>query len=175
MDSRVLPVQRRRLSIIFANFTALTILEHIQLANDAVGIPIKQFRFADLREFNAFNKSFTFENYPCHVMEPFSTGGLWLNGRTKTTVPLRGWILKRIPQDTVNFRTMDVEELHIKPMRDIAKAFIKNILSSDHAEDIVDPEVDAVQWSIKPEYGLIAEHLFGVSYTINLPVRESIC
>lgn len=151
----------------------MTILEHIEQANDAA--QIRSFRFARIDEFNAFMQSFTFNDYPCNVLEPFTTSGVWLNGRTKTTVPMRGWVLKRINQDTTNFRTASVESEHLAPMRDLAKAFIKNLLSSTDAEDVVDPEVEEVSFTIRPEYAFLADHLFGVSYTINLPVREGIC
>jgi len=153
----------------------MTILEAIQQANTAVGIGIKQFQFADLTEFNAFNKSFETGLYPCHVMEPFTTSGVWLNGRVKLTVPLRGWILKPIPKDSTNFRKIELESLYLEPMRALAKSFIKNLLSSDEADDVIDPEVDDVPFTIRPEYAFLADHLFGVSYTIQLPVREGIC
>lgn len=153
----------------------MTILEHIQQANDAVGIGIKQFRFARMDEFNAFQGSFTSGDYPCHVMEPFTTVGTWLNGRARLTVPINGWMLKKLNQDTVNWRSAEIESQHLEPMRALAKAFIKALLSSDDAEDVVDPEVDEVQFTIKPEYMLLSSQLFGVSYTVQLPVRERIC
>jgi len=153
----------------------MTILEQIQQANDAIGIGVKQFRFADISEFNQFNLSFVFEDYPCHVVQPFTTSGVWLNGRTKTTVPINGWFLRRIATDTVNFRAAEIESNYMQPMRELAKAFIKNILSSSEADDLVDPEVDEVGFTIRPEYAFLKDHLFGVSYTIHLPVREGIC
>lgn len=151
----------------------MTILELIEQANTTADI--RQFRFARIDEVNAFMDSFTFNSYPCHVVEPFTTSVTWLNGRTKTAVQINGWVLKRIPQDTVNFKTKEVEELHLSPMREKCKAFVKALLHSDDAEDMIDPEVDQITASIKPEYGFLSAHLFGVSYQLTLPVRENIC
>lgn len=153
----------------------MTILEHVEQANDAVGSGIKRFHFANISEFNAFMTSFTSGDFPCHVMEPFTVTGRWLNGRTRDTVPLNGWILKVISQDTVNWRSSQVESLHLEPMRALARAFIKALLSSDDAQDVVDPEVDEVPYTIKPEYAFLSSNLFGVSYTVQLPVRQGIC
>jgi len=151
----------------------MTILQAIENANTTAGI--RNFRFANIAEFNSFMDSFKFEDYPMHVVEPFTTPGIWLNGRMKATIPLRGWILKRIPQDTVNYRSKQIEELHLAPMRAYAKAFIKAILSSEEADDIIDPEVEEVSFTIKPEYAFLPVQSFGVSYTLNLPIKESIC
>ncbi len=151
----------------------MKILELIQEANTRADI--RTFSFANIAEFNSFMKSFTELDYPANVVEPFQTNLTWLNGRTKTVVNINGWVLKRIDTNTFNFRTAQVEELHLEPMRAKAKLFLKYLMSSESAEDIIDPEVDGITSTIKPEYAFLPSRLFGVSYTIQLPVIEKIC
>jgi len=150
----------------------MTILQAIERANSLANIP--NFSFANLAEFNSFMDTFNHIDYPCHVLEPFTTTQVWLNGRVKTTVTLNGWMLKRIDSDTTNFRSAKIEETHLQPMREKAMAFIKQLL---HDEDtvMVDPEVDTITVTIRPEYALLPARVFGVSYTLTLPVVEGIC
>ncbi len=150
----------------------MTILQAIQRANDLADI--RNFNFANIAEFNSFMDTFTHLDYPAHVLEPFTTTQVWLNGRIKTTVSLNGWMLKRIDTDTTNFRSAKIEESHLQPMRETAMAFIKQLL---HDEDtfVVDPEVDEITVTIKPEYALLPARVFGVSYNLTLPVVEGIC
>lgn len=150
----------------------MTILQAIQRANNLADI--RNFNFANLAEFNSFMDTFNHLDYPCHVLEPFTTVQTWKNGRVNTMVTLNGWVVKRIDTDTTNFRSAKIEEDHLQPMREKCMAFIKELL---HDEDtvMVDPEVDEIQVTIKPEYALLPARVFGVSYTLTLPVVEGIC
>lgn len=150
----------------------MTILEAIQTANAKAGVT--NFNFADISEFNAYMDSFNHLDYPAHVVSPFSTSVNWLNGRTKTTVTIQGWFLKRLSSDTTNFRSIKVEEIYLQPMREKCKLFLKHLMQDDDVF-VVDPEVDSIICNIKPEYALLPARVFGVSYTLTLPVVESIC
>lgn len=147
----------------------MTILEAIEQANETVGI--RSFRFANLSEFNKFLESFEFEDYPCHVVVPFETRQEWYNNRIYNVAVIQGWVLKRIDEDTTNFKAAEIEALHIAPMRAKAKNLIREMVESD----VTNPEVERVTSSIKPEYGQLTASLFGVSYTLNWPIAEGIC
>lgn len=150
----------------------MTILEAIELGNSQAGV--KSFAFANISEFNEFMHSFESLDYPCHVVQPLTTSVAFLSGRTKTSVTVNGWFLKRINQDTTNFRSAKIESDHMEPMRALCKRFIKYLLQSSDI-DIIDPEVDSIVCTIRPEYAFLPARLFGVSYTLTLPVVESIC
>lgn len=149
----------------------MTILEAIEAANEETGI--RTLSFAQLQEFNSFLDSFTFEEYPIHVMVPFTiSGNLIQEERTvKQTLALSGWVLTRISEDTNDFRSRQVEIDYTAPMRLLAKKFLISLRS----QDIVDPEVSSIPYTIRPEYQLFHAHLFGCSYTINLPIISRVC
>lgn len=150
----------------------MTILQAIEQANTTADV--RNFAFANIAEFNAFIDSFNHLDYPVHVLQPFTTTQIWLSGRVKNTVTLNGWFLKRIDSDTTNFRAKKIEEDHLQPMRAKCMAFIKALL---HTNDntVIDPEVNEVLVTIRPEYALLATRAFGVSYTLTLPVIEGVC
>lgn len=148
----------------------MSILEAIQDANP-VAQGMKGLSFANLKEFNAFKDSFNFNEYPRNVVVPFTLNGVIKDNRKKKIIPLEGWVLVRIDQDTNDFRTVDIEPFFIQPMRALAEKFIVNLLNTD----ITDPEQTDVTYSIKPEYQFLDAHLFGVSYRVNWPVSGKIC
>lgn len=150
---------------------AITILQALELANEAA--EIRSFAFADIREFNSFNDSFKFEEYPVNVVIPFSINGN-LNQEqiaVKQVVAITGWILTRISEDTNDVRKKELEAKYMEPMRGLAKLFMKLLASSS----IVDPEVQQLAYTIRPEYYFLKDHLFGCAYTINLPIQARVC
>lgn len=147
----------------------MTILEEIEIANCAAGI--KTFSFASLKEWNSFIDSFEFLDYPAHLIVPFNVPFSLSKGRRTATIPLQGWIMTRIEQDTTVYRTKEVESEYLEPMRKLAWKFLKELSNSD----IINPETDEITGSVNPEYAFITAGLFGVSYTINLPITQNIC
>jgi hypothetical protein len=148
----------------------MTILEALQEANTDAGITTP-LSFANLREFNSFKHSFEYEDYPINVVVPFELEGVFKNNRAKENVPLQGWILTRIPQDTNDYRSAAIEDTYINPMRVLAKKFLRNLLDTD----IIDSEVEDVRYRILPEYMFLDSHLFGVSYQCSVPVHDNAC
>lgn len=147
----------------------MTILEAIQEASNEADIPT--LAFANIREFNAFMDSFNYDDYPVNIVVPFTSNGTTLNGRRKAIIPLQGWVLRRIPEEPLDVRSVSAEHDYIAPMRAKAVKFIAKLLETD----VIDPEVDGVTDTIRSEYAFLANHLFGVSYTVNVPVVESVC
>ena len=147
----------------------MTILEALTEANTAAGI--KTFSFANLQEFNSFIDSFKGLDYPVNVIVPVPLTGNLLPSRTKDVLNIQGWMLTRIKEDTNNYRSAKIEDDYIHPMRKLAKKFLVNLCQTD----IVDPEIDDIGYSIRPEYMFLATHVFGVSYTCNLPINSKIC
>lgn len=148
----------------------MTILEALQEATEKAGIPT--FSFANLREFNAFMESFRFDQYPVNVVVPYTENGQWVNGRRKSVIPLQGWVLKPTPYDGIeDIRTAGAHKEYIEPMKKKAIAFIKHLLNTE----IIDPEVVTPTDVISPEYAFLSQHVFGVSYTINLPIVKGVC
>lgn len=147
----------------------MTLLQTIEQANTAAGI--KTFSFARIDEFNSFLQSFNELDVPAHVIVPFQTNGVWLNGMRKVVVPLQGWVLTRLHEDTNNFRSKEIECDYMDPMRKLARNFLREVINSD----LTDPEVEQISDTIRPEYAFLNYHLFGVSYTCNWPVIQSVC
>lgn len=148
----------------------MTIIETINEATETAGF--KGLSFANLQEFNAFMDSFNFNEYPRNVVVPYNlNGSITEQGRKKKVIPLQGWALTRISQDTNDWRSIDLEKDYIQPMRVLAEKFIVQLVNSD----LTDSEVRDISYSIKPEYMFLNSHLFGVSYTVNWPITGTIC
>lgn len=147
----------------------MTAFEAIQEANTAAGITT--LAFANIREFNEFMDSFNYADYPVNVVVPFTSNGVHTGGRRKATIALQGWVLKRVSEEPLDLRSQAAETAYIEPMRALAAKFIGKLLQTE----IIDPEVENVQDSIRPEYAFLAAQLFGVSYTVNLPVVANQC
>ncbi len=148
---------------------AITVLQAIQEANTAAGITT--LAYANSQEFKAFMDKFAFTDYPVNLVLPFTVNGSILNGRTKDTITITGYVWKRVPEDGNDWRTLAVETSYIDPMRTLAKKFLKGLLDTD----IIDPEVEAVAYTTSPEYAETSSHLFGVKYTIQLPTVLNVC
>lgn len=147
----------------------MTIAETIeQASNDA---NIRTFAYANLKEFNAFADSFKFNDYPANVVVPFENPGTWLNGRRKSVLNIQGWVVTRLSESPENYRTAKVEAIYLQPMRALAIKFMRKLVESD----LVDPEISEINDNIVPEYMWLDSGLFGVSYSIRLPISESIC
>lgn len=147
----------------------MSILEELQQANTAA--KVKDLSFANLQEFNSFMDSFTFLEYPRNVVVPFSLNGTFAGNRVKDVIPLQGWMLTRIKEDTNDWRSVKLEPDYIAPMRSLARKFLIQLLNSD----LTDPEVANVTYQIVPEYMFLSSHLFGVSYRMNWPVAGKLC
>lgn len=147
----------------------MTILETLTDATDTAGF--KGLSFANLQEFNAFMDSFNFNEYPRNVVVPYNLNGTLKNNRKKKVILIQGWALLRIPQDTNDWRSLLLEKDFIQPMREMAEKFVVQLVNSD----LTDPEVENIQYSIKPEYMFLASHLFGVSYSVSWPIKGNIC
>lgn len=148
----------------------MTILETIQQATNDAGF--KGLSFANLQEFAAFAHSFQFEEYPRNIVVPFTVNGrLVAQGRKKKVLVLQGWAMTRITEDTNDWRSVELEPKYMTPMRDLAEKFITQLVNAD----FIDTEVDDISYSLRPEYMWLAQHLFGVSYNVNLPITGKIC
>lgn len=147
----------------------MTFLEAVEEATKSAGIVT--LAFANIKEFNAFKEGFRFEDYPVNVVVPFDNNGTHVNGRRKAAIPLQGWVLTRISSEPIDYRSAKVESQYIAPMRRLAIRFLSSLLDSD----VIDPELSsAVTDSIRPAYNFLDNHLFGVSYTCNVPIVETI-
>jgi hypothetical protein len=147
----------------------VTILQSIQQANTEAGI--RALSFANLQEFNAFMDSFNFEDWPRNVVVPPVVNGTFNGIKAAETLVLRGWVLRRIPEDTNDWRSVQLEPDYISPMRDFARKFVRKMLDSD----IVDPSRDPASYTITPEYMFLNQHLFGVSYQAQIPIMKNVC
>lgn len=149
---------------------ATTVLEALLEATDSAGIGT--FRFANITEFQSFLDSFEYSDYPINVVIPFTSQGTTINGRRKSIVTIEGWVLRRISEDTNDFRTEAVETAYLQALRTLAIKFLLALQQTD----IIDTDNNAsVRDTIRPEYAFLNAHLFGVSYSIQLPVVESAC
>ena len=148
----------------------MTVLAALQEANTNAGITTA-LSFANIKEFQSFQDSFGFSTYPVNVVVPYTFNGVNRSGRNSVKVPIQGWVIQRIPEDTNDYRTADIESLYMAPMRVKAIKFINALLDTD----VVDAGVEDVAWTVRPEYMFLPDHLFGVGYTIDLPINEKVC
>lgn len=148
----------------------MTILEAIQQATTEIK-DIKGLSFANLQEFNAFMDSFTFNDWPRNIVVPPDIDGTFDGIRAGETLILRGWILRRINEDTNDWRSVKLEPDYIEPMRVLARKFIRRMLDSG----IIDPQREEARYSIKAEYMFLSKHLFGVSYQASIPIMKNVC
>lgn len=148
---------------------SVTILDAIKTANTDAGI--KHLSFANLTEFNSFKDGFNFLDYPINVVVPFTINSQYLGNRIKNSVQIRGWMLTRIKQDTNDWRSVKLEVDYIEPLRKLAMTFVQRLIYTD----IVDPEQETINATFVPEYQFLDAHLFGVSYSVNLPTSLKIC
>ena len=149
----------------------MTILQAIQQSTDDVK-DIKGLSFANLQEFNAFMDSFTFEDWPRNIIVPPVINGTFDGIRGRETLILRGWVLRRINEDTNDWRSVKLEPDYIEPMRILARKFIRRMLDQN---DLIDPERDESTYTITPEYMFLNQHLFGVSYQAQIPIMKNVC
>lgn len=148
----------------------MSILETIQQATNDAGF--KGLSFANLQEYAAFAHSFQFEEYPRNIVVPFTVNGRIVGqGRKKKVLVIQGWAMTRITEDTNDWRSVELEPKYMTPMRDLAEKFIVQLSGAD----FVDSEVDDIPYSIRAEYMWLANHLFGVAYTVSLPITGKIC
>ena len=149
----------------------MTILEAVEQANTEAGI--RTLSFANLQEFQSFMDSFTFQEWPVNILVPFTVNGTtnMATGIRNASVSLQGWILTRVTEDPNDYRTRKMEATYLNPMRTLAKKFIKEMINSD----IVDRNVSTISDTITPEYKFLNAQTFGVSYTLNLPIRDNVC
>lgn len=147
-----------------------TMLQAVKWAHEEAEFNPKALIFARLDEAKELMAKFTFNDYPVHMITPFGSKLVWLNGRVKTTIPMYGWVLRRIPVNTAEYRTAKVEELYMEPMRKLAKDFFRNLLDTY----VIDQEVTPINIDLNPEYGATEIGLFGYSYVARIPVLEQV-
>jgi hypothetical protein len=150
----------------------MKVLEAIQAAN-TTAIGADSLSFANLREFQSFQDSFEFDDYPRNIVLPFDSNGTTnSNGIRKAVIPLQGWILTRVSEDTNDWRSLEMETTYLEPMRDLAIAFLKELYRSEIIDHMRSAEITDV---IRPEYMFLNAHLFGVNYTVQLPIIQNVC
>lgn len=150
----------------------MTILEAYELANKKAGIPTAT--MAKIDEFQAFVDSFKSDTYPVNNVLPFVSNGTTNElGIRRAVLPIRGWILMPIKSAAEDYRSLAGEREYIQPMRKLAIKFLKELYKTD----IIDPEglAKGITDTITPEPAFLNILLFGVSYTVNLPIIERAC
>lgn len=147
----------------------MKILETIRDVNiKVVGTPLV---FAQIDEFKKFMDSFNELDYPANVLVPFEITSAVTGPRKQTTIPLQGWMVMKVSDETVDYRSEKVERDYLAPMRSLANKFLTKLINSE----LTDETVATVSFSVRPEYAFLSHHLFGVSYTMNWPIISNAC
>lgn len=148
----------------------MSLLEALQEANQIDGI--KGLSFINLEHEHAILvDSFEFLDWPRNIVSPPIIQGVLKSNRSKEIVIINGFMVTRINQDTNDYRSVQIEPDFIAPMRQAARKFIIGLANSD----LTDPEVEDISFTIKSQYRWLANHLFGVYYTMRWPVRRGVC
>lgn len=153
----------------------MTIFEAIECANKSVN-GIRNFRFAQITEFNSYVDSFKFEDWPIHILVPFIITGVpsQPGGRIVKTVQVDGFFMKRIPEDTNNWRSPKIEQEHIQPMRKLCEDYLIALIRTDDVQ-MINREAQLQPWTIRPEFMFTAQHALGVSYSVLIPIVDAAC
>lgn len=146
----------------------MTILDNVTQANVEANLP--DFSFCEIDEFQKFVDSFKAADGAIHVIRPFEEQGTWIGGRRKAIVPIEGWVLTLLKEESVDFRSAAIENTYLQPMRKLAKQFLWKLMNTD----MVDDEVKEIRDVISPEYAFTQQRLFGVRYRIQLPILEGV-
>lgn len=157
------------------NFNLLPVASIIETLEQAsIDAGIRSFVYADFEtenEFQAVIDKFKFEEYPLLLIPPFTSAGAWTNAHRKGTLQIRGWVLVRLKENTVNYRSKALEISTIQPMKNLAMKFIKKMIVSD----VIDPLAGSIQDTVRGSYQFSNKHLFGAAFTVNLPIIETVC
>jgi len=122
------------------------------------------------QEFQAIIEKFRAEEYPVMLIEQLTSNGTYspTTGMRDAVVPLTGYVLTHVKQDTLNYRMDNIEPDIIEPMKKICKSFTKRLLVSG----IVNP-AGSLTDTITAAYQVTNKHLFGAKFSISLPVIDS--
>ncbi len=122
------------------------------------------------QEFQAIIEKFKFEEYPLMLIEQITSNGTYsaTTGMREAVVPLTGYVLTRLKEDTLNYRMHKLESEVIHPMKNIAKAFTRRVVVSG----IINPS-GTVSDTITAAYQVTNKHLFGARFSISLPVIDA--
>lgn len=149
----------------------MSLLDALQEANNTVG-GIKGLSFINLEhEHSILVESFEFLDWPRNIVAPPSVRGILKNNRAKEIIIISGFMVTRINQDTNDYRSVKIEPDFIAPMREAARKFIIAVANSD----LTDPEVEDISYTIDSQYRWLANHLFGVTYSMRWPIRKGVC
>lgn len=148
----------------------MTLLEALEEANNSIQ-GVKGLSFANIQEFNSFQDSFNFQDWPRNIIVPPDLTGTVLDYRVKEVIKIQGWMVRRINEDTNDYRSVKIEPDTIAPMRAAARKFVLALINSD----LTDAEAKNISYRIQSEYQWLSSHLFGVFYHLDWPVRANVC
>jgi len=151
----------------------MTVLESFEKASKDAGI--RTVLFCDMyteQEFSNLVKSMKPEQCPINILDSRSlqSNGTWETGRRKAIIPLEGWVVTRIKENTKTTRSRELETTYIEPMKKLTKLFLKNVLKMevyDASREMTD--------TIRGAYQVSNEHFFGTKYTASVPVVDGYC
>jgi hypothetical protein len=122
------------------------------------------------REAFEIMKKYSAEQFPVNLMFPFEAAGDWTTGRRKAVIALSGYILTPLKSKTITYRTRQIEDEFVYPMKVINMKFSKEINGSA-IKDATRPLTDR----IRPAYQVENPQWFGTFYTITVPILETVC
>lgn len=152
------------------------ILAALEAVNNAL-TKAPQFEYADLNEANfdldKLVSSVVGAEKPVNLVLPFTVFDTFgKTGLLKSYIDLQGFILMSIKgMPTIDYKSKDVENLAIAPMRMLGRGFIYAL----NQHSIIDPEVAGIT-AIKyaPAYSQFDANLFGIEYGCRVPFVEGI-
>lgn len=115
-------------------------------------------------------ESYRAEEFPLMIIEQITNNGTYSSttGMRDAVIPLTGFVVTRLKEDTVQYRMQKIEAGIVRPMGKIFKDFTRKIIASG----IINP-AGTVTDSFTGAYQVTNQHLFGVSFTISLPIIDS--
>jgi len=150
----------------------INVLETFEQASSEAGVvtTIYAATLEARREAFEIMKKYTFEQFPVNLMFPFESAGDWSTNRRKAVIALSGYILTPIKSKTITYRTREIEDEFIFPMKVINIKFVKKINASQ-----IKDATRAITDRIRPAYQVENPQWFGTFYTIQIPIVEASC
>ena len=149
----------------------MTIIQALQEVNAAMSRPVTLI-YADMSEANVDADTLVDSEMPINIVMPIvitdapSQGGL-----LKTTFDLNCFFLTKSENITVGYKSIEIENECIAPMRRLAREFIFRL--NEHG--IIDAtSLGILQITYTPAYSSMDANLFGVEVRATVPVVEGI-
>jgi len=149
----------------------MTIIQALQEVNASMSRSLTLI-YADMNEANLDADKLVLSELPVNIILPITvTDAPGTSGVLKSSFELNAFFLNKSNNVTTDFKSIEIENEVITPMRVLAREFMFRL--NEH--DIIDPETKGLTSIVyQPVYSSMDANLFGVWAKATVPVMEQI-